>query len=238
MTDEQLIRESILKRGIDATTVFRFVKLLSTPFQRWPAYKTGVIDKDGNTIKSASERVTPQEKSSFTMFHRLVRNVKKLVTKLPAGRSFLVNFAAALFLIREYKENPYGHDLQERFEDFWENNREFINEAYFEYNSQLLSEEVGTTTTAVQIVDKPMKKKKDDDELEEYFMGSRVFSVNTESFMKSRYGKKKYTKYERYVGSDENGMKIREYGRSNPKSGIILKDSTTGTMLFLRRPSK
>ena len=235
-TDEQLIKESILLRGVDSATVFRFVKLIATPFNKWPAYKQGVIDADGNTLKKAKERTTSAEKSSFTMFHRLVRNIKKMISSLPFGRSVLVNFAAALFLIREYKENPYGENLQERFEEFWNLNKDFLNEAYFVYNNQLLREEVGTTTTAVQTYDKPIQKKDDDDE-EEYFMNSRVFKVNTEQYMKSRYGKPKYTKYEKYVGSDERGMRIREYGRRNKKSGIILKDETTGAMLWLRKPS-
>lgn len=232
MRDELLISEGLVKRAVDASTVFRFVKLLSTPFNQWPAYKTGVIDEEGNTIKRKADRKTEEEKSSFTMFHRLVRNIKRLISKVPFGNSVLANFAAALFLIREYQENPRGEKLQERFEGFWNDNKEFINESYHVYQNQLLSEEVAMSTGAVQVYDKPIAN---DDE--EHFMGSRVFPVDTDRFMKSRYGKKKFTRYERYVGSDDIGLKIRDYGRSYPKRGIILKDSKNGTMLWLRKPN-
>lgn len=235
MTDEQLIAESIIKRGVDATTVFRFVKLLSTDFSKWAAYETGVIDDEGNTLKKSKDRKTPEEKSSFTMFHRLVRNIKRLVAKVPFGKTLLGNFAAALFLIREYAENPYGENLEERFNQYMEENKDFLNESFFVYYDQITGLSESTTTGAVQGYDKPLGTK--DDEEEEHFMGSRVFRVPSESYMKSRFGKvKKYGKYSMYVGSDETGLKIREYGRKCPKKGIILKDDTTGCMLWLRKP--
>jgi hypothetical protein len=61
-----------------------------------------------------------------------------------------------------------------------------------------------------------------------------VFVVDTERFNKARVGKKKYLKYEKYVGSDEVGNAIRDYGRKYPKKPIILQDDKTGSMIFLR----
>jgi hypothetical protein len=61
-----------------------------------------------------------------------------------------------------------------------------------------------------------------------------VFVVDTERFNKARTGKKKYLKYEKYVGSDEVGNAIRDYGRKYPKKPIILQDERTGSMIFLR----
>ena len=52
--------------------------------------------------------------------------------------------------------------------------------------------------------------------------------------MKARFGKKKYAKYENYVGNDEVGEEIRQYGRANPSKPIIIKDSLTGAMLYLK----
>ena len=52
--------------------------------------------------------------------------------------------------------------------------------------------------------------------------------------MKARFGKKKYAKYENYVGNDEIGQEIRAYGRANPGKAIIIKDSLTGAMLYLK----
>ena len=41
-------------------------------------------------------------------------------------------------------------------------------------------------------------------------------------------------RYEKYVGNDDTGELIRQYGRNNPKAPIILKNSQTGAMLYLR----
>ena len=66
------------------------------------------------------------------------------------------------------------------------------------------------------------------------FANNDVFVVDTERFNKARLGKKKYLKYETYVGNDEIGNEIRQYGRKYPKKPIILQDDKTGAMIFLR----
>ena len=80
-----------------------------------------------------------------------------------------------------------------------------------------------TTTSDVALVDKPMN-----------FAGQRVFKVPTQTFMKARMGKKKYTKWHNYVGEAENAEEIRSYALKNPKAAIILQDSQTGSMMYLR----
>jgi hypothetical protein len=71
---------------------------------------------------------------------------------------------------------------------------------------------------------------------EETFAGHKVFEVDTDKWMKSRFGKNRYHRYSRYVGEDEGGEEIRQYGRGNKKADIILKDQATGAMTwFLRR---
>ena len=64
--------------------------------------------------------------------------------------------------------------------------------------------------------------------------GTEVFEVDPNVFMKARFGKKKYARYEHYVGNDEIGEEIRQYGRANPDKSIILQDSLTGAMLYLK----
>jgi predicted choloylglycine hydrolase len=166
------------------------------------------------------------------MFHRLVRNIKKLMGKIPLVRSRIGTFATALFLIRESQRNPFGHNLEERWQEFYKNNAEFITEVYsiFEEQKQELNEQ--TTTSAIQIADKPLDFRHATDE----FMGMKVFSVDTNRFMQSRYGKKKKDRYSRYVGTDEIGEQIRVYGRANPKKGIVLRDNQTDAMIVLRYP--
>lgn len=220
-------------RAVDTVTILRFVKLVSTPFEKWPAYKSGVIDENGNTIVHKGER-TDEQKASFTMFHRLARNIKRLIAKIPFGGTILGSFAAAMFLIRESQHNPFGRNLQERWEHFLDNDEQFIRDAFEIFQSQIETDlQESTTTAAVQGVSYPMSM----DYKPDSFMGIKVFDVDTERYMKSRKGKRKYTKYSSYVGNDDTGESIRQYGRKYPKSGIILRDSKSGSMVFLRKPA-
>ena len=210
---------------------------MTIPFKHWTAYKTGVIDEKGKTIKKRRDRKTKEEKDSFTIFHRFVRNIKRIIGFIPFGKTIIGSLAASLFLLREYQEHPFDNDqraLLERFNKFWEENEEFITELYEVYEddfNNLLTEEAQTTTAQVALSKFPLTF-----EPKDKFMGMKVFDVDTDRYMKSRLGKKKYTRYSRYVGEDEVGETIRAYGRKYPKEGIILRDVTTSQMIFLRRP--
>tara|TARA_B100001094_G_scaffold150091_1_gene145253 strand:- start:2491 stop:3084 length:594 start_codon:yes stop_codon:yes gene_type:complete len=96
MTRTVLIRES-LKAIADFAYAIRFLKLLVTPFEKTDAFKLGVIDAKGKVLKKGKERKTREEKDSYTVFHRLVFNLKKII---PLGK--LGSYASALFLIREH----------------------------------------------------------------------------------------------------------------------------------------
>ena len=39
-------------RAIDLFVTYRFLRLLTTPFEKTDAYKFGIIDKDGNRVKN------------------------------------------------------------------------------------------------------------------------------------------------------------------------------------------
>ena len=52
---------------IDLYLAYRFLKNLVQPFEKWEAYKTGVIDKDGSILVPKGKRSTPQ-KDSFGYF--------------------------------------------------------------------------------------------------------------------------------------------------------------------------
>ena len=91
---------SLLTRAGDLVYTFRFLKLLVTKFEDTDAFKNGIIDADGKRIKSKSI-ITGEEKASYTPFHKLVFNIKKLLAKAPGGSTRLASYAAALFLLKE-----------------------------------------------------------------------------------------------------------------------------------------
>ena len=93
---------SFVSRAGDLFYAFRFLKLLVTPFRKTKAFQLGIVDEKGKVLKKAKERTKPEEKAAYTVFHRLVFNLKRLVGKVPGGRSLVARYGAALFLIREH----------------------------------------------------------------------------------------------------------------------------------------
>lgn len=94
---------SLATRAGDLFYTFRFLKMLTTPFDQTEAFKLGIIDAQGVRIKSKQIK-TSEEKDAFTPFHRLVFNLKKLLGKVPGGQTRIASYAAALFLLREKYE--------------------------------------------------------------------------------------------------------------------------------------
>ena len=102
----------------DLVLVYQFLKRLTTPFDETKAFELGIIDERGKRIKS-KEIKTTEEKNSYGYFDKLVFNLKKLLEKLPGGKTKLASYAAALFLIREAQkpERKYTtKDLQEELD--------------------------------------------------------------------------------------------------------------------------
>ena len=87
--------------AIDAFITFRFLKLLVTPFDKTEAYRLGIIDKRGKVLRKYKTLERIEERQAYTILHRLVFNIKKLIEKVPGGKSRVASYAAALFLIKE-----------------------------------------------------------------------------------------------------------------------------------------
>ena len=91
-------------RAIDLVITYRVIKLLVTPFEKQEAYKQGIIDKDGNVLKKYRTLKTTKEKQSYTILHRFVFNLKRILQRVGLGGR-LGSFAVALaLLLRENKE--------------------------------------------------------------------------------------------------------------------------------------
>ena len=86
--------------AVDMFVVYQFIRRLATPFNKWDAYKTGVIDDRGN-IKVKPKDRTPEQRRSFKVFDVMITKLKRLLEKIPGGRSRLASYAAALYLIKE-----------------------------------------------------------------------------------------------------------------------------------------
>lgn len=105
---------------VDLFVVYQFIRRLATPFNKWDAYKKGVIDERGNIILKPNER-DRQQKDSFKIFDVMILKLKRLLEKIPGGKTRLASYAAALYLVKE----DWEHKTEE--EVLLENNDQYLN---------------------------------------------------------------------------------------------------------------
>ena len=105
---------------IDTVIVFRILKMMTRKWEEMDAYKFGLIDDNGKRIKSKKPK-TSEEKNSFTLLHRLVFNLKRILELLPFGRTRLASYAASLALLKEHF-NIDGKYLEETFYQYLKDN--------------------------------------------------------------------------------------------------------------------
>ena len=91
-----------MSRAVDLFVTYRFLKLLVTPWNKQDAYKLGIIDDQGRSIKKARDLATEEERIAYTLLHRLVFNCKRIMQKIPLVRTKLGTYATALFLLKEH----------------------------------------------------------------------------------------------------------------------------------------
>ena len=102
-------------RAVDLVITYRVIKLLVTPFEKQEAFRYGIIDKDGKVLRKYRTLKTTAEKKSYTILHRFVFNLKRVLQKAGLGGR-LGTFAVALAtLLREDKKYE-EHDRSSRLE--------------------------------------------------------------------------------------------------------------------------
>ena len=137
-------------RAIDLFVTYRFIKLLVTPFEKTEAFKLGIIDKNGNRVmpprdpktniqvKKPEPLRTSEEKSAYTILHKLVFNIKKIFGKVPGLRTKLGTYAAALFLLKDtFKESVDDPDVFEK--EFMK----YLKEQGYEIDDSISEEVIG-----------------------------------------------------------------------------------------------
>ena len=131
-------------RAIDLFVTYRFLRLLTTPFEKTDAFKLGIIDEKGNRVKlpkstkPAVELSTSELQGAYTILHKLVFNIKKLFNKIPGLRTKVGTYAAALFLLKDtFKESVDDPDMFEK--EFVK----FLKENNIEMDDEISEEVIG-----------------------------------------------------------------------------------------------
>tara|TARA_R110000868_G_scaffold15050_1_gene69105 strand:+ start:938 stop:1537 length:600 start_codon:yes stop_codon:yes gene_type:complete len=99
----------LIKQAGDLVYTFRFLRLLTTSFEDTEAFKNGIIDAEGNRLKTFSLDTMDNRdtyRDYYTPFHRLVFNIKKLIAKAPGGSTKFASYASALYLLKEKYNIP------------------------------------------------------------------------------------------------------------------------------------
>lgn len=103
-------------KALDIYIAYKFIQLLVVPFDQTDAYKLGIIDEKGKILKKRSQLSSEEEKKAYpSIFYTLVWKIKKLLEKLPLGKSKLASIAAAAYFLKEHVRNQGGD--AERIED-------------------------------------------------------------------------------------------------------------------------
>lgn len=126
---------------VDLYLVYSFIRRLATPFKEWEAYKLGIIDERGNVLRKRKTLKLSKERKAFGVFDVMILNLKKLLEKVPGGKSRIASYAAALYLIREWNHFSENSLLTEDITDKQlEESIDLFYDRYVNYN--ILSENV------------------------------------------------------------------------------------------------
>jgi hypothetical protein len=132
--------------------IYQFVRELTKDWKETQAFKLGIVDDKGVLLKKASDLTTKDEREAYTLFHRLIWNIKRLLEKMPGGSSKIASYTAAAWLLKENQEAISRELLY-----LMDHNE--VSEA------RLMLEEVtgiANTTSGIALKHQPLFKKKED----------------------------------------------------------------------------
>ena len=101
---------------VDSIITYRILHMLVVPFENTEAYRLGIIDAKGKELKLMRNLNTVEERDAYTLLHRLVYRLKRIINKVPIENKKLVSLAAAYSLVKEdLATGKESIDLESRF---------------------------------------------------------------------------------------------------------------------------
>lgn len=100
-----------MSRFVDAIITYRILRLLTTPFDQQDAFRLGIIDKNGNVLKKETELNSTEEQEAYSLLHRMVFRLKRIIEKVPMANKQFLSFATAVALVKEGVD--YDEDILE-----------------------------------------------------------------------------------------------------------------------------
>lgn len=221
------------KRVSDNFYALRFLRMLTMPWEKTAAFKTGVIDKNGNRI---AEPATDDQHDAYTMFHRLVFNIKRLTEKVPGSTARkLASYATALYLLKE-QYNMTEESLLPVVE-FLDLDTIPMCEEIIHLNSadDAVGDFLGMLITKESMEDLMDELGGDVNTVDSSHIKGQIFKVPNPVFRKFAMGRNKYERWQKYLETDSvEQMKIKSYCQKNPKSVVLIQCEETGAMRAIR----
>jgi hypothetical protein len=219
-----------MARIVDNLAALRVIWLLATPFEKFDAFKLGLIDANGVKLKKAE---TSEERNATSMLHRLVWNLKRIIALAPGGKTRIGSLVAAYLLVKESAENDYDEmqleeEILNKFQIY--RNIHFIEEEVIveEALLALFEDAPANVTGAAVSTDIPVVRPKN---AKRKFAS---FDVDDDTFSKFKNGKAKFRKWSSYLNlEDDSHKEIHKYAKKNPRGILVIKDSK-GNMKGIR----
>jgi len=112
-----------MSRFVDSIIAYRILRMLVTPFDQTDAFRLGIVDSKGKELKKMSNLNSVDEKDAYSILHRMIFRIKRIIEKVPTENKKLASFAAALALIKEhYNSKTEPIDLEWQFMNLNESN--------------------------------------------------------------------------------------------------------------------
>lgn len=223
-----------MSKLVDNLITLRVLRLFTVDYKETEAYQLGIINEKGEQIKKMRDFTRRDEDTAYTLLHRLVFRLRGLLERVPFVKSRLVNYAAALLLIKEkiVKEEEFWEtddvlleklDAAERRPGYYlaeQSIRKHWEDAAANATGAAVA---GTGDDSSTVVVRKKKRK------------TAVFKVTPEVFKRFAKGKKKFERWNKYLNiEDEAEASIYSFARKNPDGLIVLQCADTGDQKAIR----
>ena len=105
--------KSYLNEGVVTTVLaYKFTTMIATPFDKWKAYKSGMIDIKGKKLRKAK---TQEEKNQTGAFWNIARKIKILFNKFVPNKKYLA-LLLAMYLMKKESIDPYESVVKEQLD--------------------------------------------------------------------------------------------------------------------------
>jgi hypothetical protein len=108
--------------------MLKIINLLTQPWDQLPAYKLGIIDARGKVLKNTRKLKTSAERVAYGTFQKFCFNLRKLIERLPGGKTKLAKYLTVYALFKESNDSEINMEFISEFAENININETFEND--------------------------------------------------------------------------------------------------------------